>query len=274
MFSQNLFFSRHIFLLLLFRFFQRTSIAFLALHIQSNLPFTFLAFTDYSALATEFSCTDGFCREIHLCWATTWEDETSDREMLHVLSQSPPFYHHFFFDFYPSVLRYRYSCENRRREWMPQNLNFSSRISKIRIIFLGQMVPVRIRRSSHDFGWQSSHSLDLAGWHGKMASIENFAGYHDVMRTSPIEVPSLDLRGHVRFSQAWPSVERPPVDCDRFSLHQGVVIKGRFYCTFSHYDIQKQKRTPEETNCAFSTVYSFFFLIFFVIFSFFLSEFC
>ena len=26
--------------------------------------------------------------------------------------------------------------------------------------------------SSHDFGWQSSHSVDLAGWQAKMASIE------------------------------------------------------------------------------------------------------
>ena len=31
---------------------------------------------------------------------------------------------------------------------------------------------VRIRHSSNDFGWQSSHSVDLAGWQAKMASIE------------------------------------------------------------------------------------------------------
>ena len=31
---------------------------------------------------------------------------------------------------------------------------------------------MRIRHSSHDFGWQSSHSVDLAGWQAKMASIE------------------------------------------------------------------------------------------------------
>ena len=35
------------------------------------------------------------------------------------------------------------------------------------------MGPVRIRHSSHDFGWQSSHSVDLAGWQAKMASIES-----------------------------------------------------------------------------------------------------
>ena len=34
------------------------------------------------------------------------------------------------------------------------------------------MGPVRIRHSSHHFGWQSSHSVDLAGWQIKMASIE------------------------------------------------------------------------------------------------------
>ena len=35
------------------------------------------------------------------------------------------------------------------------------------------MGPVRIRHhSSHDFGRQSSHSVDLAGWQAKMASIE------------------------------------------------------------------------------------------------------
>ena len=34
------------------------------------------------------------------------------------------------------------------------------------------MGPVRKRHSSHDFGWQSSHSVDLAGWQAKMASIE------------------------------------------------------------------------------------------------------
>ena len=34
------------------------------------------------------------------------------------------------------------------------------------------MGPVRIRHSSHDLGWQSSHSVDLAGWQAKMASIE------------------------------------------------------------------------------------------------------
>ena len=34
------------------------------------------------------------------------------------------------------------------------------------------MASVRIRPSSHDFGWQSSHSVNLAGWQAKMASIE------------------------------------------------------------------------------------------------------
>ena len=34
------------------------------------------------------------------------------------------------------------------------------------------MGPVRIRHTSLEFGWQSSHSMDLAGWQAKMASIE------------------------------------------------------------------------------------------------------
>ena len=35
-----------------------------------------------------------------------------------------------------------------------------------------QMGPVRIRHSSRDFATQASHSMDLAGWQAKMASIE------------------------------------------------------------------------------------------------------
>ena len=34
------------------------------------------------------------------------------------------------------------------------------------------MGPVRMRHSSHDFGWQSSHSVDLTGWQAKMTSFE------------------------------------------------------------------------------------------------------
>ena len=37
---------------------------------------------------------------------------------------------------------------------------------------IAEMGPVRIRHSSHNFGWQSSHSVDLAGWQAKMASIK------------------------------------------------------------------------------------------------------
>ena len=40
------------------------------------------------------------------------------------------------------------------------------------ITWRGLMGPVRIRHSSHNFGWQPSHSVDLAGWQAKMASIE------------------------------------------------------------------------------------------------------
>ena len=41
------------------------------------------------------------------------------------------------------------------------------------------MGPVRIRHHSHDFGWQSSHSVDLAGWQAKMASIEIWIPWHN-----------------------------------------------------------------------------------------------
>ena len=34
------------------------------------------------------------------------------------------------------------------------------------------MEPVQICHSSHEFATQSSHSVDLAGWQAKMASIE------------------------------------------------------------------------------------------------------
>ena len=42
------------------------------------------------------------------------------------------------------------------------------------------MGPVRIRHSSHDLGWQSSHSVDLAGWQAKMASIEIWIPWRNV----------------------------------------------------------------------------------------------
>ena len=35
-----------------------------------------------------------------------------------------------------------------------------------------QMGPVRTRYNTHNFGWQSSHSVDLVGWQAKMATIE------------------------------------------------------------------------------------------------------
>ena len=40
--------------------------------------------------------------------------------------------------------------------------------------------PVRISHISHDFGWQSSHSVDLAGWQAKMAVIEIWKPWRDV----------------------------------------------------------------------------------------------
>ena len=66
-----------------------------------------------------------------------------------------------------------------------------------------QMGPVRIRHSSHDFGWQSSHSVDLAGWQAKMASIE-------------IWIP-------------WRNAHKPHcwVPCDGYIRHQNDHLSGR-----------------------------------------------
>ena len=47
-------------------------------------------------------------------------------------------------------------------------------------VVVSSMGPVRIRHSSHDFGWQSSHSVDLAGWQAKMASIEIWIPWRNV----------------------------------------------------------------------------------------------
>ena len=44
------------------------------------------------------------------------------------------------------------------------------------------MGPVRIRHCSHEFGWQSSHSVDLAGWQAKMASIEVWIPWRNAHR--------------------------------------------------------------------------------------------
>ena len=46
-------------------------------------------------------------------------------------------------------------------------------------IYSCTMGPVRIRHSSHDFGWQSSHSVDRAGWQAKMDSIEIWMPWRD-----------------------------------------------------------------------------------------------
>ena len=46
-----------------------------------------------------------------------------------------------------------------------------------------QMGPVRIRHCSHYFATQSSHS----GWHAKPGWLPSSFGYHDVMRTAPID---------------------------------------------------------------------------------------
>ena len=49
------------------------------------------------------------------------------------------------------------------------------------------MGPVRIRHSSHDFGWQSSHFVDLAGWQAKLASIEIWIPWRNAHKPHLIE---------------------------------------------------------------------------------------
>ena len=48
-------------------------------------------------------------------------------------------------------------------------INLSLENVDVRLVFWwgGSMAPVRTRHSSHDFGWQSSHSVDIAGWQAK-----------------------------------------------------------------------------------------------------------
>ena len=45
------------------------------------------------------------------------------------------------------------------------------------------MVPVRIRHSSHHFATQSSHSVDLAGWQAKIASIESWIPWRNAHKS-------------------------------------------------------------------------------------------
>ena len=68
------------------------------------------------------------------------------------------------------------------------------------------MGPVRIRHSSHGFGWQSSHSVDLAGWQAEMASIA--VGYRDVMRTSPIADTRKEVKIKLRKNDFGPDRDR------------------------------------------------------------------
>ena len=58
------------------------------------------------------------------------------------------------------------------RSTLRTQLKCQSCQSQLSTVLCQAMGPVRIRHSSHDFGWQSSHSVDLAGWQAKMASIE------------------------------------------------------------------------------------------------------
>ena len=69
---------------------------------------------------------------------------------------------------------------------LPHSTTTSHRKSRLdgKLLDAFSMGPVRVI-VAHDFGWQSSHSVDLrVGWQAKWLPLK--FGYHDVMRTSPI----------------------------------------------------------------------------------------
>ena len=91
------------------------------------------------------------------------------------------------------------------------------------------MGPVRIRHSSHDFGWQSSHSVDLAG--GKPKWLPLKVGYHDIMRTSPISRCLIDCSTH-----AWGFDASNPSWVKHCRMHRyGVAIP--FFLFQFHYPL-------------------------------------
>ena len=93
------------------------------------------------------------------------------------------------------------------------------------------MGPVRIRHSSHDFGWQSSHSVDLAGWQAKMASIEIWIPWRNAHK--PHSSTSILIEG---FLQVAVLIHRHVVHCSgksRVYLTTGVDLFRREHGTYS-----------------------------------------
>ena len=91
-------------------------------------------------------------------------------------------------------------------------------MARIRKMVMGS---VRIRHSSHDFGWQSRHSVDLAGWQTKMASIEIWIAWRnahkphlservvrrrDTMKLTKLKRRKKDVRVSARF---WSPIPQP-----------------------------------------------------------------
>ena len=88
----------------------------------------------------------------------------------------------------------------------PVNSTLRSSLSHpVNCTLRSSMGPVRIRHSSHDFGWQSSHSVDLAGWQAKMASIEFWIPWRDAHK--PHLIPS---QLHPPFFNLIPNQLHPP----------------------------------------------------------------
>ena len=71
-------------------------------------------------------------------------------------------------------------CEFVEESWEKKKQEVNGVLQLLQHEACRKMGPVRIRHSSHVFGWQSSHSLDLAGWQAKMASIEIWIPWRNV----------------------------------------------------------------------------------------------
>ena len=101
---------------------------------------------------------------------------------------------------------------------------------------------MRIRHgSSHDFGWQSSHSVDLAGWQAKWLPLK--FGYHDIMRRSPILIHWHALK----------EVHMPAADRFLIQVSHSVnnIIKNtRNYTTLTNCKITVLGRSLASSNAA------------------------
>ena len=84
------------------------------------------------------------------------------------------------------------------------------------------MGPVRIRHSSHNFGWQPSHAVDLAGWQAKMASIEIWIPWRNAHKPHSL-FSSSTLTGF----ECLASLSRPVVSIELSLVFEGFERKNK-----------------------------------------------